>query len=377
MKVLTDYTLPDLQREFMNLGFEPYRAKQVLKWVYHKRITDFELMTDLPKEYRRVLKETFRVHTLTLQEKAEAPDAVKYLFRTEEGHLLETVLIKERDHLTLCVSTQIGCAVGCSFCATALDGLVRNLRTSEIVDQYLQVARDTGLRIRNVVFMGMGEPLANYENLRRAVEIMISPWGLDLSKRRVTVSTSGIVSQIRRMARDKVLRDVNLAVSLNATTQRRREELMPLSKTNTLKDLLEVLKEYPLKPYRRITLEYVLIKDINDSREDALRLAGLIGRHRKRFKVNLIPFNPDPHLPYERPPLERVLDFQRVLWERGISTFVRFSKGAEVFGACGQLRSRRSVVRSLNHEGAPQVGHGACGNSDSGPPDKGDPGAGL
>ena len=345
MRFLTDYTVAELRSELERLGFEPYRATQILRWVYGKFVTDFSLMTDLPKEGRRRLSEEFSFHPLLLFEKVEAPDAVKYLFRTEDGHVIETVLIKERDHLTLCVSTQIGCAVGCSFCATALDGLLRNLRTSEIVDQYLQVAKDTGQRIRNVVFMGMGEPLANYENLRRAVEIMVSPWGLNLSKRRVTVSTSGIVSQIRRMAKDEILRDVNLAVSLNATTQELREDLMPISKTNTLEELMEVLRTYPLKPYRRITLEYVLIKDVNDSKEDALRLAKLIGKDKKKFKVNLIPYNPDPDLPYERPPLERVISFQRVLWEKGISAFVRFSKGADVFGACGQLRAKRSVIR--------------------------------
>ncbi len=377
MRVLTEYTLSDLQKDLTSFGFEPYRAKQILKWVYGKFVTDFDLMTDLPKEMRKTLKEIFKVHTLEMVDKVPAPDSVKYLFRTEDGHLIETVLIRERDHLTLCVSTQIGCAVGCTFCATALDGLIRNLKASEIVDQYLMVAEDTGERIRNVVFMGMGEPLANYDNLRKAVQIMISPWGLDLSKRRVTISTSGIIAQIRRMMEDEVLRDINLAVSVNATTQRLREKIMPLTKTNTLKDLIALLKRYPLKPYRRITLEYVLIKDLNDSEEDALRLAGLIGRHRKRFKVNLIPFNPDPNLPYERPPLERILRFQRILWEKGISTFVRFSKGADVFGACGQLRAKRPVVRSLNHEEPAQVGNGACCNSPGGSPDQGDPRTGL
>ncbi|MDQ7081672.1 MAG: 23S rRNA (adenine(2503)-C(2))-methyltransferase RlmN [Aquificota bacterium] len=377
MKVLTEYNLTDLQEELTSSGFEHYRARQILKWVYSKFVFDFDLMTDLPKDMRRTLKETFRVHTLDTVDRVTAPDSVKYLFRTRDGHLIETVLIKERDHLTLCVSTQIGCAVGCTFCATALDGLIRNLRTSEIVDQYLKVAEDIGGRIRNVVFMGMGEPLANYENLRKAVEIMVSPWGINLSKRRVTVSTSGILSQIRRMMEDDVLKDINLAVSINATTQRLRESIMPLTKTNTLKDLMDLLKRYPLRPYRRITLEYVLIKDLNDSEEDALRLARLIGKHKKRFKVNLIPFNPDPNLPYERPPLDRVLRFQKVLWERGISTFVRFSKGVDVFGACGQLRSRRPVVRSLNHEEPAQVGDGAGCNSLSGPPDKGDSRSGL
>ncbi|GAB6066383.1 23S rRNA (adenine(2503)-C(2))-methyltransferase RlmN [Aquifex pyrophilus] len=342
MEFITEYTLEELKEKFKELGLEPYRAKQVFRWIYKKFITDFDKMTDLSKEHRKLLKEKFLFHPLEKIEKVEAPDAVKYLFRTKDNHIVETVLIKERDHYTLCVSSQIGCAVGCTFCATALDGLKRNLTTSEIVDQYIQVKQDLGEeKIRNVVFMGMGEPLANYENVRKAVEIFVSPEGIDLSKRRVTISTSGIIAQLRRMARDPFMREVNLAVSLNAVSQKKREELMPLTKTNTLEELMEVLKSFPLPKYRRITLEYVLIKGVNDSPRDAERLAKLIGRHKKRFKVNLIPFNPDPNLPYERPSLTDIMKFQKVLWKYGISNFVRFSKGVEVFGACGQLRARR------------------------------------
>ncbi len=342
---ITEYTLGELKERFRDLGLEPYRAKQVFRWLYKKFTDDFQRMTDLSKEHRELLKERFSFHPLEFVEKAEAPDATKYLFRTRDGHLLETVLIKERDHYTLCVSSQIGCAVGCSFCATALDGLKRNLSAGEILDQYLLVQKDLGeKKIRNVVFMGMGEPLANYDNVRKAVEIMVSPEGLDLSKRRVTISTSGIIASLKKMAEDPLMREVNLAVSLNAVSQKMREKLMPLTRTNTLEELMEVLKSFPLPRYRRITLEYVLIKGVNDSVKDAERLAKLIGKHRKRFKVNLIPFNPDPSLPYERPSLTDIMKFQKVLWRYGISNFVRFSKGVEVFGACGQLRAKREEI---------------------------------
>ncbi len=342
---LTNYTLTELKDKFKELRLEPYRAKQVFRWVYKKFVTEFERMTDLSKEHRKLLKEKFSFHPLRKLEKVEAPDATKYLFQTLDGHIVETVLIRERDHLTLCVSSQIGCAVGCTFCATALDGLKRNLTTSEIIDQYIQVKQDIGEeRIRNVVFMGMGEPLANYENVRKAVEIMISPEGIDLSKRRITISTSGIISQLKRMAKDPVMREVNLAVSINAVNQKEREKLMPLTRTNNLYELMEVLKSYPLPKYRRITLEYVLIKGVNDSPKHAELLSKLIGKHKKRFKVNLIPFNPDPNLPYERPSLTDIMKFQKVLWKYGISNFVRFSKGVEVFGACGQLRARREEL---------------------------------
>lgn len=339
---ITDYTLGELKEKFKDIGLEPFRAKQVFRWIYKKFLTDFDKMTDLSKEQRKLLKNKFEFHPLEKLEKVSAPDATKYLFKTRDGHIVESVLIRERDHLTLCVSSQIGCAVGCTFCATALDGLKRNLTTAEIIDQYIQIKQDIGEeRIRNVVFMGMGEPLANYENVRKAVEIMVSPEGIDLSKRRITISTSGIISQLKRMARDSLMREVNLAVSLNAVSQGKREKLMPLTKTNTLKELMEVLNEFPLPKYRRITLEYVLIKGINDSPRDAEMLAKLIGKNKKRFKVNLIPYNPDPNLPYERPSLTDIIGFQKVLWKYAISNFVRFSKGTEVFGACGQLRAKR------------------------------------
>ncbi len=349
--ILTEHTLSSLREEFAGRGIEPFRANQVLKWVYKKLETDFVRMTDLPKDLREDLARIYKIHTLTLFEEVQAPDATKFLFKTHDGHVVETVLIRERDHLTLCVSSQVGCAVGCTFCATALDGLIRNLTTSEIIDQFLQVQLRSEERIRNVVFMGMGEPLANYENLRRAVEIMISPWGLDLSKRRVTISTSGLISQIKKMAGDPVMRDLNLAVSLNSPRQDVREEIMPLTKTNRLSDLMDTLIKYPLPRYRRITLEYVLIKDVNDSEQDARHLAEMIRRYRKRFKVNLIPFNPSPDLPYERPSLDRVMGFQKILWDNGISTFVRFSKGYDAFGACGQLRAKRVMLKShINDE---------------------------
>ncbi|MDW8032429.1 MAG: 23S rRNA (adenine(2503)-C(2))-methyltransferase RlmN [Aquificaceae bacterium] len=341
MELLTSYTLGELRERFKELGLEAYRANQVLNWLYKKFEVDFLNMTDLPKVHRELLSRHFRTHTLEPIHRATAEDSVKYLFRTQDGHIIETVLIFERDHLTLCLSSQVGCAVGCRFCATAKDGLLRNLTTGEIVDQYILVQRETPQRIRNVVFMGMGEPLANYEGVRKAVEIMVSPWGIELSKRRVSISTSGLVTQIRRMAKDPFLKGLNLAVSLNATSQHLREFLMPISKTNTLKELMQTLVELPYPSDRRIMLEYVLIKDVNDSEAQAKELAGLVAPYRRKFKVNLIPYNPDPSLPFERPPMERVYAFQDVLRSYHISTFVRLSKGLKVFGACGQLRSKR------------------------------------
>jgi 23S rRNA (adenine2503-C2)-methyltransferase len=342
---ITSLNLAQLRELVKSLGWEPYRADQILNWVYKRFITNFEEMTNLSKEQRRFLSDNYSIHSLELVQKVEGGDSTKFLFKTVDGHLLETVLIYERDHLTLCVSSQVGCAVGCTFCATTQDGLVRNLKTEEIIDQFLQVQRHTSQKIRNVVFMGMGEPLANYENVRKAVEIMVGPWGLDLSKRRVSISTSGLVHQLRLMAQDPLMRELNLAVSINAPTQELREKLMPLSKTNTLQDLMETLYQFPYPSDRRIMIEYVLLEGINDEEMHARQLANLLKKKRNKFKVNLIPFNPDPSLPYKRPSMERVYRFQKVLWEEGISTFIRLSKGVDVFGACGQLRRKRLVLR--------------------------------
>ena len=337
---LLGLTRDELRERLRHLGFKPYRADQILSWIYKKGIRNFADMTDISTDDRVRLGEIFRLQEIELAEVVSSADSSKYIFRTKDNHLIETVLIRERDHFTLCVSTQIGCAVGCRFCATALDGLLRNLTAEEIIDQFLSVSQHSGEKIRNVVFMGMGEPLANYNNLRKAVEILVSAWGLDLSKRRVTVSTSGIIPQIRKMAKDEILREVNLAVSINAPFEEERRNLMPRTGTGTLQELVQTLENFPLKRYRKITLEYVLIGGVNDTQRHARALAHLI-RKKKKFKVNLIPFNPDPNLPFERPALERVMTFQRILWEEGISTFVRFSKGVETFGACGQLRTRR------------------------------------
>ncbi len=350
MNILS-FNREELRDRVQKLGLEPFRADQILNWVYKKFVTDFREMSNLSKPAREMLSEVFSFYSLTPVDKVPSSDAVKYIFQTRDGYLIETVLIKERDHLTLCVSSQVGCAVGCTFCATALDGLKRNLEAHEIVEQFIRVQQDTDTRIRNVVFMGMGEPLANYDNVRKAVSVMVSPWGLDLSKRRVTVSTSGLINQLRRMSEDKLMREVNLAVSLNSPRHRLREEIMPITKTNPLRELMDVLIEFPLPVYRRITLEYVLIKGVNDDVRDAEELVRLIGRHRKRFKVNLIPYNPDPALPYSRPDLESVYRFQKVLWGNKISALIRFSKGVEVFGACGQLRNRSMVKFNLHGKG--------------------------
>ena len=349
MELLIGKTLNELRDWATKNNLERYRADQIYHWIYKKWEDDPEKFTNLSKDLRRWLKENAKFHTLEKVERVEAPDSVKYLFKTEDGHLVETVLIKEKDHWTLCVSTQIGCNVGCKFCATAKDGLIRNLTAAEIVDQLLWVQKDIKElpkpwhKVRNIVFMGMGEPLANFPNLKKAVEIFIDQKGVDISKRRLTISSSGILYQLRKMASDPILKHVNLAISLNAPNGKIRKEIMPITESNPFEDLWEFLVNYPLPEGRKITLEYVLIKDINDLEEHAKELAKLVKPYRKRFKVNLIPFNPSPILPYERPPEERIYRFQKVLLDNAIIATIRWSKGQKVFGACGQLRAKREI----------------------------------
>ncbi len=349
MELLVGKTLPELREWAIKNNLERYRADQIYHWVYKKWEDDPERFTNLSKELRKWLKENFKFHTLGLVERVEAPDSVKYLFKTEDGHLVETVLIKEKDHWTLCVSTQIGCNVGCKFCATARDGLIRNLSTAEIVDQLLWVQKDIRElpkpwnKVRNIVFMGMGEPLANYNNVRKAVEIFVDQKGVDISKRRLTISSSGILHQLEKMAKDPLLRNVNLAISLNAPDGETREKIMPITRTNPFEKLWEFLVNYPLPEGRKITLEYVLIKGVNDSTKHAEKLARLVKPHRRRFKVNLIPYNPSPILPFERPSEKDIYRFQKILLDNAIIATIRWSKGQEVFGACGQLRAKREI----------------------------------
>ncbi|MBK3332158.1 23S rRNA (adenine(2503)-C(2))-methyltransferase RlmN [Persephonella atlantica] len=344
MTEIKNLNFGELERWVRQQGWKKFRAGQIAKWIYTKKAGSYDEMTDLSKDIRNFLKENTVLNVLQLitYEQSKEDGSIKFLWRLKDGHTIETVFIPERNHYTLCVSTQVGCAVGCDFCFTTKDGLIRNLSTAEIIDQYIQSQRFVGLekRISNVVFMGMGEPLANYENVKKAVQIMTDDRMLGLSHRKITISSSGIIHQIKRMYQDSSFPQVRLAVSLNAADQKTREKLMPISETNTLENLMKTLNSLPVKTGYRIMLEYVLIKNVNDRPEDAHRLAKLIGKNKKRYKVNLIPFNPYPGSPYERPEEERVNRFHKILWQYNIGAFVRWSKGKDISAACGQLRKK-------------------------------------
>lgn len=326
-------------------GQPSYRGKQIYRAIYARRECDFMGMTELDRRFREFLSAGYRIELPEGRERFESRDgSCRYVLTLRDGAGIETVFMPEASRITLCLSSQVGCAVDCRFCFTGLLGLRRNLTAGEIVGQVLALLHDRDLpaTVRlNVVFMGMGEPLLNLKNVLKAVKLLADPEGVGVALRRITVSTSGIVPRILDLAREPAR--PKLAISLNASTDEQRTALMPLNRTYPLKALLAACRAYPLRPRERLTFEYVLLEGVNDSDRDAARVAELL--RGIRSKVNLIPYNSGPELPYRSPPLERVLAFQDVLTERGLPAFIRVSRGQDVMGACGQLSLRDALVR--------------------------------
>jgi 23S rRNA (adenine2503-C2)-methyltransferase len=318
---------------------ENYRAGQILKWIYNRQADTFDIMTNLGKEIRKLLSLNFTINRLDRIHIERSRDGSrKYLFRLEDGNHIESVLIPEKDHYTLCISSQVGCAQGCRFCLTAKGGFVRNLSKSEIVAQVRDILKDqiSSKRITNIVFMGMGEPLANFQNVIKAIHtITDADFGLGFSSRRVTVSTAGLVSKLSALGNET---RVNLAVSLNATDNKTRDFLMPVNKKYPIEELLDACRKYNLRPGSKITFEYILIKGINDSAENANQLAELLKR--MRSKINLIPFNEHEGSDFRRPEESVISNFREILVKKGCTTMVRRSKGEDISAACGQLSAK-------------------------------------
>ena len=331
--------IEELESFLDKLGEEKYKATQLAKWIYNKRVTDFEQMTDLSKELRRKLSEVAYIGKLKLIRKqvSKLDQTEKFLFELFDGKRIETVLMREKNRVTVCISTQVGCTLSCIFCATGKSGFERNLSAGEIVDQIIAVRAylNEDEKITNVVIMGMGEPLLNYENTVKAIRIIQSEIGLSISAKRITVSTSGIIPGIRQLA-DEGLK-IKLALSLNAPDDELRRKLMPITKKYPLSEVLEVLKCYAKKNDTRITFEYVLIKDVNDSEEQALKLAKLI--RGIPCKINLIPYNPIKEYPYKKPDEETLMKFRDILYPRAPAVTLRRSKGEDIQAACGQLKA--------------------------------------
>ena len=323
----------DYEQLLGDLGEKRYKARQLAAWIYARGATDFSEMTELSRDLREKLSQIATVDCIRQVKKqvSQVDLSEKFLFELSDGEKVETVLMWEADRVTVCLSTQVGCPLGCTFCATGQMGCKRDLTAGEIVDQIIAL-RDN--RINHVVLMGMGEPLLNYDEVLKAIRIMNNEMGFSFAAKRITVSTAGIPDMIEKLAEENL--KLKLAISLNAPTDAKRSKLMPINKKHPLKELLAAVKTFQKKTKRGVTFEYVLIRDVNDSEKDALALSKLV--QGIRCKINLIPYNHVPDLPYQRPSEEKVKAFRDYLYPRAPAVTLRRSKGEDILAACGQLR---------------------------------------
>jgi 23S rRNA (adenine2503-C2)-methyltransferase len=345
VQTIVGLELPDLQ-EALGSGVPAFRARQVYDAVYRQKVTDLLQITSLPVTLRNELGLRHYLGLPTLTKEYKSIDGTRrYLLGLEDGRTVETVLMPEDGRDTICISSQVGCPVNCQFCLTALMGLERSLTAGEIVGQVLFVMKahqlSSGVDRLNIVMMGMGEPLLNLPNVLKATRILVDPEGVGLPVRRITVSTAGIVPKIEELGREPIR--PRLAISLNASNEEQRRELMPITRKYSLKDLLDACKSYPLRSWEKLTFEYVLLKDINDTDADARRVAKLLAN--LNAKVNLIALNPGPGIAFETPDPERVHAFQSIV-RRSLPCFVRKPRGLDIFAACGQLKRQEVLAIS-------------------------------
>ncbi len=325
--------LEDLEALVLSLGTEKFRGMQLFEWLYSKKVDDYEKMSNLPIALREKLKD-FSIHPLMLINKdiSNSKQTKKYLFALANGNMIESVLMKEGKRVTVCLSTQVGCAVDCDFCATAKMGFIQNLTIGEILDQFLQLQKISNDRITNVVFMGMGEPFLNYENTMEAAHLLHHPKGINMGAWRITISTSGITRKINQFAKEG--QPYKLAVSLNASNEKQRLKTMPITKTYPFLELINASREYTVRSKKKITFEYVMLLNINDDTKDAKALIRLLGSI--NCKLNIIPYN-EINGPYKRPNDERVDKFLNALEKAPFPVTIRWSKGQGIDAGCGQL----------------------------------------
>ncbi len=338
MSHILGLTPAELAKLLETLGEKPFRATQILSWIYEKGATSWEQMTNLSKEARAKLSNAISLHSLKVIKSVDSSDGdtTKFLWELADGKKVESVLIRAPGRRTVCVSSQVGCPARCAFCASGKEGLVRNLTAGEIVEQVVAIDRllkENGERVCHVVFMGMGEPFENYENVLQAIRLLNDPQGLNISQRRITVSTVGLVEQIMRFANEDL--KVNLVLSLHAPNQRLRQKIIPYARKYALEDLLTAMLHFTKTTRRDITYEYTLLADINDAEEHAKELAALVKDH--PCTVNLIPYNPVDGLKLKRPAKEVIDAFQAILNEERIPNTCRYTKGKDIAAACGQL----------------------------------------
>lgn len=337
---LYDFPIKELEEYFIKKNDKKFRATQIYEWLYLKRIDNIDEMTNIKKDTLLMLKEEFTLNTISLVDKQEDVDVKKYLFRLEDGEVVEAVLMKHIYGNSICVSSQVGCNMGCKFCESGRRKKVRNLKTHEMVEEILQVEKLENLRISHVVVMGIGEPFDNYDNLIRFIEIINYAKGLAIGARHITVSTCGIVPKIKEFM--YLPYQVNLAISLHAPNNEIRNKIMPINKVYDINELISVLKEYSSHTNRKITFEYILLSDVNDSIDNAKELATLLKG--MNCYVNLIPYNETSHIEYKKSDKDTIMTFYDVLKKNNIGVTIRREFGSKVNAACGQLRSHYEEV---------------------------------
>ena len=337
MKNIKDYTLEKLKEELKNLGEKPFRAEQIFKWIYQDQVKSFDEMTNLSLSLREKLKEEYTLCNYNIIKKQESADGTKkYLFDVLDGNAIETVLMEYHHGKTICVSSQIGCKMGCKFCASTGIAFVRSLTAGEIVEQIIAVEQDIQDRISNIVFMGIGEPLDNYENVIKAIRIINHPKGLNIGERHISVSTSGLVPRIYDLAKENI--PCTLSISLHATNNEKRSAMMPVNNAYPIEELIKACKDYIATTNRRISFEYALAKDNNDNLEDAKELIKLLKG--MLCHVNLIPINKIENGKFTKSTNENIIKFRDYLNEHGIVATIRRELGPDIDAACGQLRRK-------------------------------------
>lgn len=338
MQPIQSLSLDELSQFLVSQGEQPFRAKQIFKWIYEKKVCDWDKMTDLNKGLRDKLKASFKIASIH-QKKTESSldgETIKFLWELEDGKRVESVLICAPDRRTVCVSSQVGCPARCAFCASGREGLLRNLKTTEIFEQVYHIDRflhEKGERVSHVVFMGMGEPFENYDNVIKSIHLINDPLRLGISQRRITVSTVGVVEGIRRFTGENL--SVNLVLSLHAPNQHIRKKIIPYARKYPLEDILDAMRDFSKESRRDITYEYTLMAGINDAPEHAEELASLL--RGQQCSVNLIPYNPVPGLHLKRPEKESIESFRSILASSGVVATWRYTKGKDIAAACGQL----------------------------------------
>ena len=337
LKNIKDFDLEELKIELENIGEKKFRAEQIFKWIYQEKVTSFNEMTNLSIELREKLNNNYTLGIFKILKKQIASDGtIKYLFDILDGNAIETVLMKYHYGYSLCVSSQVGCKMGCKFCASTGIAFVRSLTSGEIVEQILSVERDENIKISNVVFMGIGEPMDNYDNVVNAIRIINNPKGINIGARHISISTSGIIPKIYQLAEENI--QCTLSISLHATTDEQRRKMMPINNKYNIEELIKACKDYISKTNRRISFEYALAKDNNDNLDDAKRLVKLL--HGMICHVNLIPINKIENGSFEKTNNENIIKFRDYLNDHGIVATIRRELGSDIDAACGQLRRK-------------------------------------